>query len=49
MNCQANCEFEDYLSDSEYLKCKCDVVNEEKIETKQPEKNNGQIDFEFFL
>ena len=38
LNCQANCEFEDYLSDSEYLKCKCNVVNEEKIETKQPEK-----------
>ena len=37
LNCQANCEYSDYLPDSEYLKCECNTVNE-KIETKNPEK-----------
>ena len=38
LNCQANCEYSDYLPDSEYLKCECNVVNEEKIDTREPEK-----------
>ena len=38
LTCQANCEYSDYSPDSQYLKCECDVVNEEKIEIKEPEK-----------
>ena len=38
LSCQANCEYSDYLPGSEYLKCECNVVNKEKIETKEPEK-----------
>ena len=38
LSCQANCEYSDYLPGSEYLKCECNVVNEKKIETKEPEK-----------
>ena len=36
--CQANCEYSDYLSESQYLKCECNITNQEKIETKEPEK-----------
>ena len=38
LSCQANCEYSVFLPGSEYLKCECKVVNEEKIETKEPEK-----------
>ena len=38
LTCQNNCEFSEYLPDSKYLKCDCKVTNEEKIETKDPEK-----------
>ena len=38
LNCQKYCEYSDYLAGSEYLKCECNVVNEEKIETIEPEK-----------
>ena len=44
--CQANCNYGDYLGNSKYLKCVCDVINNEKIEVKQPEivtsKNIGK-------
>ena len=36
--CQSNCLYSDYLPDSQYLKCECNVVNEEKIEIKEPTK-----------
>jgi len=42
LECQNNCEYSDYLSESKYLKCKCSVTNEEKIETKDPEKITGK-------
>ena len=38
LECQENCEFSEYLPDSKYLKCDCKVTNEEKIDTKEPEK-----------
>ena len=31
-----------YSSESKYLKCQCQVTNEEKIETKNPEKITGK-------
>ena len=40
--CQKNCEFSDYLSDSKYLKCDCNITNEDKIDTKEPEKITGK-------
>ena len=38
LECQNHCEYSDYSSESKYLKCQCQVTNEEKIETKNPEK-----------
>ena len=38
LNCQANCEYSNYLPDSQYLKCECNVIDEEKIETKNHKK-----------
>ena len=38
LQCQQNCEYSDYLPESKYLKCECKVTNEEKIDTKEPEK-----------
>ena len=38
LQCQDNCEYSDYISNSQYLKCECNVVNEEEINTKEPEK-----------
>ena len=35
--CQANCEYSDYLSNSSFLKCECNVINEE-IDIKNPNK-----------
>ena len=42
LTCQANCEYSDYSPESQYLKCECDIVNDEKIETKEPEKITGK-------
>ena len=33
-----NCEYSDYLSDSKYLKCKCNIEDKENIEIIEPEK-----------
>jgi len=38
LECQEGCEYSDYLPESKYLKCECNVNNEEKIETKNPKK-----------
>ena len=38
LQCQENCEYSDYISNSQYLKCECKIMEEEKIETKEPEK-----------
>ena len=40
--CQANCQYSAYLSDSQYLKCECDVVND-NIDTQEPEKFTGEV------
>ena len=40
--CQSNCEYSDYLSDAGFLKCECNVINEE-IDIKNPKKFNGLI------
>ena len=38
LECQENCEYSEYLPKSKYLKCECNVTNEERINTKEPEK-----------
>ena len=38
LECQENCEYSEYLPESKYLKCKCHVTNEKRINTKEPEK-----------
>ena len=49
LTCQANCEYSDYSSQSKYLKCECDVVNEDKIETQNPEKITMKSIFKSFF
>jgi len=39
-SCQQNCRYDDYVSDTSYLKCVCSVV-EEDIDLKEPEKFTG--------
>ena len=36
--CQVNCEYSDYLFESQYLKCKCNVVEQKQFEMKEQEK-----------
>ena len=38
LSCQANCEYSEFNFESNYLKCECNVVNTEQIETEEPEK-----------
>ena len=49
LTCQANCEYADYSSESKYLKCECNVVDEEKIEIKYPEKITAKAIFKSFF
>ena len=45
--CQANCQYDDYLSDSGYLKCECGVSNED-IETEHFDKFKNKVIYESF-
>ena len=38
LGCQENCEYSNFSFESEYLKCKCEVVEQTQIETKEPDK-----------
>ena len=38
LECQENCEYSDYLPETKYLKCECNVTKEKKINTKDPTK-----------
>ena len=42
LQCQENCEYSEYLPEIKYLKCECNVSNEEKINTKDPKKVTGK-------
>ena len=48
LNCQANCQYSDYNSESQYLKCECSIVNNEKIETENPQKVTAVSIFKTF-
>ena len=45
--CQANCQYDDYLSDLGYLKCECGVSNED-IETEHFDKFKNKVIYESF-
>ena len=45
--CQANCHYSAYISDEQYLKCKCGVTIE-NIDTEEPEKLTGKLIFTSF-
>ena len=45
--CQANCHYSSYLSDGQYLKCECGVINKD-INTEEPEKFTGKVIFTSF-
>ena len=42
LQCQENCEYSEYLPETKYLKCDCNITNEEKIDTKDPKKITGK-------
>jgi len=48
LTCQANCEYSDYSSETQYLKCECSVVDEEEIEVNEPEKVTAKSIFKSF-
>ena len=46
--CQANCEYSAYYSELKYLKCECNVVINEEIETTNMEKFSGKEIYKSF-
>ena len=36
--CQEHCKYSEYIPETKYIKCDCNITNEEKIDTKEPEK-----------
>ena len=46
--CQANCKFSDYLMESQYLKCDCDITNSE-INTQDTQKFTAKSIYESFF
>ena len=38
LECKENCEFSEYLPETKYLKCECNITKEKKIDTKEPTK-----------
>ena len=47
-SCQSNCKFSDYLIESEYLKCECDIKNNE-INTNNAESFNPKSIYKSFF
>ena len=45
--CQSNCEYSEYSTDTQYLKCQCNV-EDENIDVKEPEKFTGKTIFTSF-
>ena len=43
LSCQQNCEYSDYNMESEYLKCECNIVEQEQIEIEEPEKLTAKL------
>ena len=46
--CQSNCKFSDYLMESQYLKCDCDIINSE-INIKETEKFSAKSIYQSFF
>ena len=47
ISCQSNCKFADYLAESQYLKCECDISNSE-ISTDNAEQFNAKSIYQSF-
>ena len=47
-SCQSNCKYSDYLMESQYLKCDCDIINSE-INTQDTEKFNTKTIYQSFF
>ena len=47
-SCQSNCKFSDYLMESQYLKCDCDITNTE-INTQDTNKFNAKSIYQSFF
>ena len=47
-SCQSNCKFSDYLMESQYLKCDCDITNSE-INTQETTKFSAKSIYESFF
>ena len=47
-SCQSNCKFSDYLIESQYLKCDCDITNSE-INTQETKKFNAKSIYQSFF
>ena len=45
--CQSNCKFSEYLVDSQYLKCECDIMNSE-INIQEITKLNAKVIYKSF-
>ena len=46
--CQSNCKFSDYLMESQYLKCDCDITNSE-INTQETTKFSAKSIYQSFF
>ena len=47
-SCQSNCKFSDYLTESQYVKCDCDITSSE-INTKETTKFSAKSIYESFF
>ena len=43
LQCQKNCEYSDYSFDSRFLKCKCNIIEQENMEMNEPEKLSAKF------
>ena len=49
LGCQENCQYSDFSSESQYLKCECSASAQEEIETEQPEKLSAKSLIKSFI
>ena len=47
--CQANCDYSSFSSESYYVRCSCDVANNEKIEAEEPKRVTSKINIDSFV
>ena len=47
--CQANCDYSSFSSESYYVRCSCDVANNEKIEAEEPKRVTSKNNIDSFV